>query len=76
MNSQLSGLARGSLKFRPSAVRSGPPCRDALLDVGLQIFPVRGGPARLTVYASGASSIEADPCCIEDGGGGLTVRPP
>ena len=55
MNSQLSGLARGSLKFRPSAVRSGPPYGDALLDVGLQIFPVRDGPARLTVYASGAS---------------------
>ena len=35
-------------------------------NVGLQLFPVRGGPARLTVCASGASSIEANPCCIED----------
>ena len=35
-------------------------------NVGLQLFPVRGGPARLTVCASGAS-IEANPCCIEDG---------
>ena len=36
-------------------------------DVGPQLFPVKAGRPAFTVCASGPSSIEADPCCIEDG---------
>ena len=57
-----------TLGTRSRAPTAGPMVADTVHpDVGPAALPVRGGPARLTVCASGASSIEADPCCVEDG---------
>ena len=67
-----TGSVRTLAEFNAWHAAPSPDGRSMVADtvhpnVGLQLFPVRGGPARLTVCASGAS-IEANPCCIECGG--------